>query len=900
MIQDLSSNGAGFRRSLKSQFESFLNSEAARWPDTDCIRVDLHCHDRNSDVPDELWGRILGLPETWLETDALVQCTRDNGCDVVTVTNHNNARSCWDLKAHGEDVLVGAEFTCFFPEYELYIHVLGFGFDRVQEEVLLEKRRDIYEFLKFAHQQNIPVIQPHPLYFYSTKQKARSSLFEKLAVMFQRFEVLNGQRDLWQSVLTLRWVESLSEEKILRYAKKHNLNPADFGVDPARPKILSGGSDDHMGIFAGSCGTRLYVPDLARRSETIPKSELALEAIREGRMSPFGLVVENQKLNIALLDYFAQVSTKIHDPGLLRMMMHQGDAADKLACLAIANLLLELQSHRNTQKFFNLIHDALNGKAPSKLVRWQIRSDYHFCIDELERIAAGSKLPREEFVQTVNSAIERIFKELNLLIIRRVQKSSLHKSADWSFDTEALVRKFEVPSQLSALFFGGGKALDSISGANFKQALSLLSFPILVATILLGTMLASTRALYANRQFLKEFAGELGSNQHPERVLYLTDTLRDKNGVSSSLSGKLQYFLAHDMPVDFLICHADVEPEPHLHVIKPLVRFDLPNYSDQEIRIPDVLEIVRIFYEGGYDRVVCSTEGPMAAAALLLKQMFNVPASFFMHTDWMEFIRQTTDLSRHEQDRVRRLLRLFYHQFDQIFVLNSDHHAWLTSHEMSLGAEQVVQVAHYATPREPEIQPVPRSTLFADATPQTPILLFAGRLSKEKGIVDVASIYNLVRQTHADARLVVAGVGPDEELFRSLVPDAHFTGWIDKDMLFSLYASVDCMLFPSRFDTFGNVVLEAFSYGLPVAAYACKGPKDIVQHDVNGFLADDAETLAGFVCDYLQQHGRHAVFKNAAVLRASEYSADRVMADFCEALGIADSLPVLQPERSVA
>ena len=36
-----------------------------------CLRVDLHCHDHNSDVPDELWGRLLRLPETWLKTKKL-------------------------------------------------------------------------------------------------------------------------------------------------------------------------------------------------------------------------------------------------------------------------------------------------------------------------------------------------------------------------------------------------------------------------------------------------------------------------------------------------------------------------------------------------------------------------------------------------------------------------------------------------------------------------------------------------------------------------------------------------------------------------------------------------------------------------------------------------------------
>ena len=226
------------------------------------------------------WGRILGLPETWLETGKLVKRLNRNGSDVITITNHNNARSCWALLDKGYDVLVGAEFTCYFPEANLYLHVLTYGFSPEQEVVLFEKRQNIYQFLRYAAEQDIPVVLPHPLYFYTSNENIDLELFEKLAVMFQRFEVLNGQRDLWQSTLTLNWAQGLTPERIHAYAKKHKLDPGDFNVDPDAPKILVGGSDDHMGIFAGQCGTRLMVPNLQQRLNTEEPSKLALEAIR--------------------------------------------------------------------------------------------------------------------------------------------------------------------------------------------------------------------------------------------------------------------------------------------------------------------------------------------------------------------------------------------------------------------------------------------------------------------------------------------------------------------------------------------------------------------------------------------------------------------------------------------
>lgn len=225
---------SAFRRTLQKELDNYLAEVAEGTDLNNSLRVDLHCHDHNSDVPDELWGRILALPETWLKTKKLVATLKRNRCDVITITNHNNARSCWDLLDKGRDVLVGAEFTCYFPEYVLFVHVLAYGFDPAQEVRLNELRGNIYDFLRYTTEQDIPVILPHPLYFYTRNPSIDTALFEKLAVLFQRYEVINGQRDQWQSVLTLKWCRGLSEEKIHDYARVHGLNP---GISAWTPRV---------------------------------------------------------------------------------------------------------------------------------------------------------------------------------------------------------------------------------------------------------------------------------------------------------------------------------------------------------------------------------------------------------------------------------------------------------------------------------------------------------------------------------------------------------------------------------------------------------------------------------------------------------------------------------------
>jgi glycosyltransferase involved in cell wall biosynthesis len=890
-----------FRPSLHVEFDIFLQQQSQRFARENCLKIDFHCHDHNSDVPDELWGRILRLPETWLKTKKLVKLLKDNGSQVITITNHNNARSCWDLKAKGIDVLVAAEFTCFFPEYDLFIHVLTYGFSPEQEVILNTKRQNVYDFLRYAAAEDLPVIMPHPLYFYTRNGKIDLSLFEKLAVMFARFEVLNGQRDLWQSVLTLNWAQNLSPEKILSYARKHNLNPADFAVDPYTPKVLTGGSDDHTGIFAGQCGSYLYIDNLAERLKTTPASELALEAMKKGDLAPFGQVGENQKLNIALLDYFSQVVTKIKDPGLFRIMLHRGSTWDKVGCFVVSNVLLEMQKHKKTMKFFSFVHESLQGKKPNKLLKWQVSKDYRFCITQLEKIADSRKEGLEVFTDTTNLAIKDLFTHLNRLIAQRIESAIKDSNGMLleSFSTEEITRKFEIPSQLTALFLGEGKRQDNMSNIRIEKLLDKLSFPILISVILAGSTLASTRVLYQNRQLLNQFAQHLGKNQHSNRALYLTDTLLDKNGVSTSLSGKLKEIQRADLPVDFLICHSDAKPASHLHVVRPITEFEVHRYGEQKIRIPDLMEIANIFYAGGYDRIICSTEGPMAAVSLFIQQMFNVPSYFFMHTDWVDFIKHTTDLNQYERDRVRRLMRALYNRYDGVFVLNSEHKDWLTGHEMQLKEEKVFLTAHHTQPRDVGLHKVSKASIIPGANDDTPVLFIACRLSKEKGILDLPEIVERAKKRIPKLRIVVAGSGPAQEQLKQILPDAIFLGWQNKKQLAALYLSLDLFVFPSRFDTFGNVILEAFVHGMPAIAYNCKGPKDIIQHNKNGYLVDDIAGMSSKIIEYfLHSDIQHNMQKNA-LQRASEYQAEPIMQQFLQDMGL--ELPIMyNNQRTVA
>ncbi len=878
----------------------------------DLMRIDLHCHDRNSDVPDETLGRLLRLPETWLPPRELVRTLRRHGSDAVTITNHNNARSCWDLLDKGEDILPAAEFSCTLPDVGVGVHVLTFGFTPDEETKLQQLRKDLYKFQAFTAERNIPTVLAHPLHFYAPGKVPDPSLMQRFAVLFERFEGLNGQRDAWQNLLTMDWVKGLSAERLEAMQRRLGLNSADFCRNPF-VKRVTGGSDCHFGMFAGATGTLLHAPGWRAAVQGGRKtSEIALEVLRTGAYAPFGAPCAEEKLTAAFLEYFAQAALRMEDPGLVRLLLHKGEPGEKLNAFLIGNALMELRRHKRTSRFLKVFSRGLRGKRPAWWMHWLTSKDYRPLLADIDTLARARRTSPEANIEAFRETLPRMFNSLQKILLGRLENKlrpftvqdsegahgrSLATPAAPAITFAEALEHFELPIHFRAWTAKSGRAAQKTQHAH-KAGTSLgnltdgLPFPFLASAVLGGATYAAHAVLNDRRKFVDDFAARVGRARPASRTLWLTDTLYDKNGVSHALQATLDEVRRRDLPIDFLACNVPEEKcGDHLISVPALSELRFPFYPDQPFRMPDLMEVQKIFQAGGYDRIICSTEAPMGGIALYLKHAFAVPAHFYVHTDWMDFARRNLDLDVHQSDRLRRILRAFYGAFDGLFLLNTEQREAFASPEFGIPREKLHLTAHWTRPQFVPQTPE-REAVFPGLRSGTKVLLFAGRLSAEKGLRDLPGVLAKVRIEVPDAVLAFAGTGPMEAELRAAIPDAHFLGWLSPEKLAAAFAAADLLLLPSWFDTFSCVLLEAMACGLPAIAYDTKGPRDLILEGVCGFHAGSAEEMGALAVHYLARPHLAATFRRASVERAAQFEAPAILDRLLEDVGTPKPLRV--------
>lgn len=300
------------------------------------------------------------------------------------------------------------------------------------------------------------------------------------------------------------------------------------------------------------------------------------------------------------------------------------------------------------------------------------------------------------------------------------------------------------------------------------------------------------------------------------RILLATDAWSPQvNGVVRTLST-----IVHELTV---MGHELVVVGPDRFPTLPM-----PSYPEIRLAIAPKLRLGRLLYEADPDAVHIPVEGPIGFAALRLCRARGLPFSTSYHTRAGLYFEDKFGLP----ERFVLALQRRFHNAGNAFMVQTD------TLERELGAAGFRNIRRWCRGVDTEqFRPLPRDGRGPLGELPRPVFAYVGRVSSEKNLEAFFSL-------DLPGSKLVVGDGPQLETYRQRYPEVTFTGFATGLELTSYYAHADVFVFPSRFETFGLVLLEALACGVPVAALPVPGPVDIIGNHAVGVLSNDLREAA--------------------------------------------------------
>lgn len=754
------------------------------------MRVDLHLHSKHSGPAAEWLFRRLGVPASHSEPPALYDKARARGMGLFTLTDRDTIAGCLSL-AGRKGVFFSEEVTTHFPEDRVQAHLLVWGITEQQHGDIQRVRENIYDLQRYLVEQNLAHAVAHPLH--RRNDRFTIAHVEKLVLLFRHFEGLNGMRNLLTSEVARFILSSLTAAKIEELSERHQLAPTH---DQAWQKVFVGGSNDRSGLFAANVWTEAEGSD----------APSFLAAVREGRCQIGGTggspLADAHGMYGSVFQFASQKMAGMSAKGLVgkafsRFMEGEDPTefsfGEKMGFLAhgiVSGKIFELAKPRSASIWRQFADTFRDGELKA----------------ELARATAGIAEPERRAFITACLFADKLLYQLFTSFLKELS---------------------------------GGKLIEAVQGVSMLLPVGLALVP----------YFAAFRRMAADRPWLAQvsqtFTGAPAPQLANNKRAWFTDTLEDVNGVATTIRKMSAATQANGCELTVVSCRAgSVITGLPLKNFEPVGEFELPEYELQKLSFPPVLRMIDYLQREGFTELIISTPGPVGLTALLAAQLLGIRTAGIYHTDFPEYVRILTDDSSWET-LTWVFMRWFYGLMDTVWVNSESYRqSWikrgLPEEKLKILPRGLDTALFSAARRKADFwqsRGVPAGAV---------VLLYVGRISKEKNLDVLVDAWRLLSSGNSALALALVGDGPYLAEMRKLVPEAICTGYLAGEELATAFASADVFVFPSTTDTFGNVVIEAQSCGLPCVVTDVGGPKDLVEEGVTGFITrgNDARDLA--------------------------------------------------------
>ena len=793
------------------------------------LRVDLQLHSRFSDRPSEWILRRLGMPQSYSEPTALYRQLDAAGMTFKTITDHNRLDGGKAI-AHHPDVFLSEEVTTYFPD-GCKIHLLVWNLNEAQHDEIQVLRPNIYELACYLRQQKLPHGVAHPLV--NINNLLTVEHFERLVLLFRCFEARNGNREPLAQEVGNRCLAALTPEKITELANRQNLEPTH--ADPHR-KVLFASSDDHSGLFTGATYTEV------ERGTTLHDFFQGLEDGAATLHGPMGDPLAFSSSLYTTVFSFARDKIKRGAPvgaSLLGKMAERFLAGQNPTAFSFA------------ERFGHITESIRTGQALDFVKPGEI---------SLQR-EVGAFLSNPRLKQNLDQIIAS---EPNAQ--RRSFRMASHITNELTY---RLITQFQ--KRLSK-----GNLIDAFQSFTGLLPVGASILPYVVA---FGQQ-APDRPLLRN--IARRFTDAVPQPLRNEKRAWFTDTLEDINGVARTIRAMVQAAgkAGADLTVVTSRSKLSITDIP-IKNFPPVGEFEIPEYELQKLSFPPFLDMLDYIQRERFTELIISTPGPIGLCALGCAKLLGLRTSGIYHTDFPQYARFLSD-DAFMETLVWNYMQWFYGQTDLVYV-NSEFYrrCWID--------RGIVPDKLRILPRGLDTElfnPALRDPKFwAKRGATGPVLLYVGRISKEKDLNLLVDVTPALREKAGAFTLALVGEGPYRTELQKLLPGAIFTGILSGRELGVAYASADLFVFPSTTDTYGNVVVEAMAAGLPVAVSDIGGPRELVKNPQMGRVlpARDAtawvEGLALMLARLPSAEERHALARQAGSERRWDSAFSRFWAD---------------------
>jgi glycosyltransferase involved in cell wall biosynthesis len=246
---------------------------------------------------------------------------------------------------------------------------------------------------------------------------------------------------------------------------------------------------------------------------------------------------------------------------------------------------------------------------------------------------------------------------------------------------------------------------------------------------------------------------------------------------------------------------------------------DCPGYNEVKITYPR--KVGKKIEEICPDYIHIATEGPLGLRARKYLSLHNYRYNTAYHTKFPEGLKKLFGVP---EKFTWRFVKWFHKHSGRV----------LTTTDSMV---QELQAHGFKGDVIPWTRGVDRAIFTPDLREKTTAkyLLCVSRVSKEKNLEKFFEL------DYPGYLKIMVGDGPMLETYKKQYPDVHFTGAKRGKELARYYANAEVFVFPSQWETFGIVMIEAMACGTPVAAYPCQGPKDVVDPGTTGFMNERLE-----------------------------------------------------------